>query len=106
MLRIDKVGGQLKVSRFAAKVEKEVSETCSFYRKVAPFPSAAPSVIISAIWNAAGIPKQSLLIDKRPHDCFLLTLLKESEMEKFLQRQPFIIYNALLAIDEWNNQVN
>lgn len=96
MLRMDKDdGGQLKVSRFSEKIEKEISETfvARFIGKLLPLPSAAPSAIISNIWNAAGLSKQSLLIDKRLHGYFL-TLLKESKKEKFLQRQPFIIIST------------
>lgn len=57
MLRMGKDdGGQLKVSRFSEKVEKEISETFAarFIRKLHPLPSAAPSAVISAIRNAAG----------------------------------------------------
>lgn len=84
-------GGQAIVDKFAKQIEDEVSSACvaRFIRKLLPL-STAPSAITVAIRNATGLSNHVMTIDRRPFNCLILFIHKESEKSKFFQRQSFI----------------
>lgn len=103
VLHVDKHGdGQLKFEKFFNKVEKEVGDACAcrFIGKLLPTLSGAPSAIGAAIRSATGLSKQRLLIDERPHQCYLLTVYKVADPHRFLIREPFIIYNSVFVVEK------
>lgn len=75
----------------------EESVGVKYVGKLLPCPTTtiAPATLFGAIRNAIGVPKQHIIIERWPHPCFLLKFLTSADAERYLFRQPFIVYDLL-----------
>lgn len=108
VLHMNKDGdGQLKFESFSATVEKDVSErnACHFVGKFLPHPLPPQFWLLLPSEVPPAFPNIFSSI-KRLHQCYLLTILKVSEADQFLFKQPIIIYNSLFSIEEWSPNLN
>lgn len=104
LLRLDTdEEGTMKFASFSSQVEKEVED--KYICKLLPH-TLALAALFSALRNAQSIPKHDLIIERSPNQCYLLKFIKDTDRNRSIFRQNFLVYSSLFAVVPWDNHVD
>lgn len=95
LLRLDTdEEGTMKFASFSSQVEKEVED--KYICKLLPH-TLALAALFSALRNAQSIPKHDLIIERSPNQCYLLKFIKDTDRNRSIFRQNFLVYIQLVV---------